>query len=118
MNSHVQRWHWHCKQMRHAYSTMLLACYDYLESCVARQDAVHPCIRRLNRILRSSRRCFDALVQLHEDTAENIATAIRTACDALHQAGGALDANQQRLQADVRNAFKPVQVRALVLIGT
>ena len=52
-------------------------------------------------------------MQLHEGTAQNIAIAIRAACEALHQADSALDSNQRMLRSDVRSAFKLVQVHML-----
>ena len=79
------------------------------------QDIVKPCIRALNALLRNNERWFQSFRQLHKGSAENIAAAIRAACETLHRAG-APDRNQKMLRADVRNALSLVQVRVQTLI--
>ena len=79
------------------------------------QDIVKPCIRAA-AFLRGNKQWFQEFRLLRKDTAETIATAIHAACDALHQAAGALDAHQRRLRADVRVAFGLVQVHVVMLI--
>ena len=74
------------------------------------QDIVNPCIRALNAFLRRSQRWFQEFRRLHRGTAQNIAAAIRAACDALHQASGVLADNQRKLQEDIQEAFSLVQV--------